>query len=218
MRIKAAAIAAMLLLTASATSCSSGSKNSISTSSQVNIVDYPDAEEAIKEKYANVESSSEGPVLKISDVTVGAGETAEVTLSVSGTDGWSMCGIHLTYPKELKCVMKHEETREADFTLGSASQAAQVSLSKIWLDNFPRELEDAGLASVFFTEIFNEDDGENGDIVTFKFQVPIDAKSGMVYPIGMYFLYTDMFQNSKKDISMEKYAFEHFQSGSITIR
>ena len=46
----------------------------------------------------------------------------------------------------------------------------------------------------------------------------MDAKSGTVYPIGMYFLDTDMFQNTAKDISMEKYAFEHFQSGSITVK
>lgn len=218
MRIKAAALAALLFFTASATSCSSGSKTSSEASSEITIVDYPDAEETIKNKYANVEGKSDGPVLKVSDVTAAAGETAAVTLSVSGSDGWCMCGIHLTYPKELECVMRHPETREAEFMLGDASQAAQASLAKTWLDNFPRELEENGLASVFFTEIFNGDDGENGDIVTFKFKIPADAKSGTVYPVGMYFLDTDMFQNSSKDVSMEKYAFEHFQSGSITVK
>lgn len=219
MRIRAAAIAAVVLLTAvSAVSCSSGKKQSISTSSQVNVVEYPSADDTLRSKYENVDSVSEGPVLKLSDVTVGAGETAEVTLSVSGTNGWSMCGIHVTYPKELKCVMKNEAEREVSFKLGGASRASQAAMSKTWVNNVPKELEGSGLDSLFFTEIFNGDDGDNGDIVTFSFTVPMDAKSGTVYPIGMYFLDTDMFQNEAKDISLEKYAFEHFQSGSITVK
>lgn len=219
MNKRAAATAIAILLTVSAmVSCSGGNKQSISTSSQTSVVEYPAADETIRRKYENVESVSEGPLLKLSDVTAGAGETAEVTLSVSGTTGWSMCGIHVTYPKELKCAMRNEAERDVDYKLGSASAAAQASMSKTWVNNVPKELEDSGLQSLFFTEIFSEDGGEDGDIVTFSFTVPMDAKSGTVYPIGMYFLDTDMFQNTAKDISMEKYAFEHFQSGSITVK
>ena len=49
-------------------------------------------------------------------------------------------------------------------------------------------------------------------------KVPDDAQPGTVYKLGFYYKDSDMFRNAENDLPFEKYAFEHFQNGSITIR
>jgi hypothetical protein len=173
----------------------------------------------MKARFASIDEAAEGPMLKLSDVTAAPGETARVTLSVSGAaNNWSVCGLHITYPDVIEPDMLDPENHEVKYTKGDASKNATAAVSKTWVDNYPQELIDTHKGCLFFTEIFNGNSGGDGEIVSFDFKIPENAESGTVYDIGMYFLETDMFINTDKDYSFEKYAFEHFSGGSITVK
>lgn len=226
MRFKAIILAAAIASALPAAACSSGksglsadtTNRSSSSASQENH-DYPLSAEAMKAKFTGIEALSEGPQLSVDDVTGTPGETVAVTLSVKGAEyNWSMCGLHITYPEVLSPEMLDPATREVKFKQGSASEYANAAISKTWEDNFPQELIDSHKGCLFFTEIFSGNQGGDGDIATFEFKIPEDAASGTVYDIGMYFLETDMFVNTEKDTAMEKYAFEHFKGGTITVK
>jgi phosphoribosylamine--glycine ligase len=71
--------------------------------------------------------------------------------------------------------------------------------------------------------IFDGDKGGDGEIVKFYFKVPEKAKKGTVYPIGIYYMpptdeRSDMFIGTDGDKSREKYAFQNWTGGSITVK
>lgn len=226
-------IALAVILCMSAVSCSSNEGNSYSSpetskeSISVNIEDsqdevmaIKDSEEAFKEKYKDVESAEKGPLISVGNSTAKAGEIAEVTVSVKGAErNWNMCGIHLTYPEELECVYQFEDDRNLEYEKGEASEKSTGIVAMEWKkENLPpEELTKQHLGSMFFTVMFNGNEGLDGDIITLYLKIPEDAESGTVYPVGFYFKDTDMFRNMAKDLSLEKYAFENMQAGSITV-
>ena len=83
--------------------------------------------------------------------------------------------------------------------------------------NPPAELTEKGMGTMFFTVMFSGNEGQDGEILTLYLKVPEDAESGTVYPVGFYYLDTDMFRNTDNDSSFEKYAFEHMKTGTITV-
>ena len=175
--------------------------------------------ELMRLKFSDVPEASSGPVIKISDVTARPGEIAAVTVSISGSeDKWNNCGIHITFPEELKCQLENDETRDVKYEPGSAIKKSAGFVAMEWQDNLDEELIRNHNRSLFFTVIFWENAGVDGDIATFYFKVPDDAKPGTVYDLGYFFMDTDMFRNTDDDLSYEKYAFEHLESGSITVR
>lgn len=222
---------AALLLCITAVSCSNKNDSSYASpessgasirgiENSDEVMEIPDSETAMKNKFKDVPAAESGPVISVNNVTAKAGETAEVTVSVKGADlNWSMCGIHLTYPDVLDCVLMDEETDSVKFKKGVASQynTGFISLECRWQNKQPEELMKKHLSALFFTVMFNGNEGQDGDIATFYFDVPKDAEPGTVYPIGFYYMETDMFRNIEGDESFEKYAFEHLQEGSITV-
>ncbi|MBR4362543.1 MAG: hypothetical protein IKP42_07385 [Ruminococcus sp.] len=173
---------------------------------------------------SKVVAAKDGPKLSFSNVEAAPGERVGVTLSVSGAEkNWSMCGIHVTYGEELECIVKNEAEGYIDYKLGSASEFSTGSVGMIWTNKLAKELTDNHLGALFFTEIFDGNDGLDGDIATFYFRVPSDAKPGTVYPIGIYYMppteqREDMFRNAAGDLSLEKYAFENWVGGSVTVK
>ncbi|MDE5771770.1 MAG: hypothetical protein K2I06_09125 [Ruminococcus sp.] len=230
MKLKLTALALILCITAvscgskkdsSYTSPESSGQSSIKgIENPDDVMEILDSETAMKNKFKDVPTVENGPLISVNNVTAKAGETAEVTVSVKGADlNWSMCGIHLTYPNELKCVLEDEETYSVEFTKGAASEynTGFISLQCVWQNGIPEELVRKNLGALFFTVMFKGNRGLDGDIATFYFDVPEDAESGTVYPIGFFYMDTDMFRNLDGDLSLEKYAFEHLQEGSITV-
>jgi hypothetical protein len=177
--------------------------------------------ELMRLKYADVPEASSGPVIKISDTSAKPGEMAEVTVSVNGAnENWMMCGIHITYPDVLKCKLENEDGTDfsVDYEAGPAIKKSAGFVAMDWELNLPEEMVRNKTRSLFFTTVFKENDGRDGDIATFYFKVPEDAKPGTVYDLGYYFMDSDMFRNAENDQSFEKYAFEHLQGGSITVK
>ena len=175
--------------------------------------------ELMRIKYADVPDLESGPVLSLSNTTAKPGEMAEVTVSVSGADQqWNMCGIHFTYPDVLECKIANDEDLEADYEPGAAISANAGFVAMDWQRNLSDELVRNHQRSVFFTTMFINNSGKDGDIATFFFKIPEDAQPGTVYDLGFYYMDSDMFSNSESDPAFEKYAFEHMQGGSITVR
>ena len=233
MKIKILTLVAVLCL--SVASCSEKTESSYTspekTSSAENstlnseeslddVMAIPESAKAMEDNFKDVPSVDEGPVISIGNTTAKAGEIAEVTVSVKGADmNWSNCGIHLTYPDVLKCVYKDNDDMFLKYEEGEASDENIGIVAMEWKkeNNPPQELTSQGLGTCFFTVIFKGDYGYDGDIITLYLQVPEDAESGTVYPIDFYYLSTDMFRNTENNLSLEKYAFEHLQAGTITI-
>lgn len=182
-----------------------------------------DTSQSIFEKdYAGIPDADEGPLLKISNTTAKAGETAEVTISVENAEGrWDMCGIHIAYPDELECVMEPDAENEPEYETGAAVKKAQATVARKWSSTKPDDLKKQGRGAVFFTAVCPENQGRDGDIVTFRFKVPADAPSGKVYDICFYYSsneYTkDLFSGSGCEPSFEKYAFSHCTAGTVTV-
>lgn len=171
-----------------------------------------------KDSMADVEAAADGPRLYVGDTTAKAGEMAEVTLYVENADmQWNMCGIHLTFPDVLEVDMMDVEQRLIKYSRGNASTYSTASVGMLWVNNLPEALTSQNLGSLFFTEVFDGDHGLDGDIVTFYLKVPEDAESGTVYPIGFFYLEGDKFINKNNDYSLQKYAFENWEAGSITV-
>ena len=81
----------------------------------------------------------------------------------------------------------------------------------------PEELVKQHLGTAFFTTMFSGNSGQDGEIIKLYLEIPADAESGTVYPLDFYYMSSDMFRNIESDMSLEKYAFEHTQAGSITV-
>ena len=212
--IAIATTSAMLVLSAScgnSTNSSPGSTEKDSTPSPTGA--YSDS----------VVAAVEGPKLMFSNVEAAPGETAEISLIVSGAHkNWTMCGIHVTFGEDLECVMDDPANNRISYELGAASKHSSGSVGMLWVNQLPEELTSNHLGCLFFTEIFEGDMGGDGEIVKFFFKVPEKAKKGTVYPIGIYYMppdeaREDMFRNSADDLSLEKYAFENWTGGSITV-
>lgn len=163
-------------------------------------------------------AAADGPRLYIGNTTAKAGEYADITLYVENAErNWNFCGIHITFPDVLTAKMFDEKERLVDYSRGKASEYSSGATAMLWVDNMPEELTSKNLGCLFFAEMFADDYGLDGDIVTFKLKIPDDAESGTVYPIGFYYMETDQFRNKASDLSLEKYAFENWQEGSITV-
>lgn len=226
----AAAVAAMLIAAVGTTGCLDSGKVKKSepqptTAASVEPVTNEDGDEVsesmelMRIKFQDVPDIDDGPVIKISDTEAKPGGTAEVTVSVTGADKkWNMCGIHITYPDVLECRLLDEEELIADYELGDASAKNSGFVAMDWQKNLADELVRQNKRSLFFTTLFKENEGRDGNIATFFFKVPDDAQPGTVYKLGYFYMESDMFRNYENDMSFEKYAFEHLKNGSITVR
>lgn len=175
--------------------------------------------ELVKLKYADVPDLESGPELKIKDTTAKPGEIAKVTVSVTGAKGkWSMCGIHVTYPEELECQLESTEGYNAEFEIGSAAAKNSGFVAMDWRENLMEELVREHQRSFFFTTMFMDSYGGDGDIATFFLKVPDDAQVGTVYNLGFFYTDSDMFRDLDGDLAFEKYAFMHMTGGTITVR
>ncbi len=216
------ALGAVLLMAASAVSgckkddgTSGGGKGSSAAERNVS-----GSEERIAEKYKNVEDIGSGPLLSISNTSAAPGGQAQVTVSVDNADGaWAICGLHITFPDELK-IKKLDpddpENHDTDYKAGESCEGFQ-SASMEWFGEMPDDLKEKNNGMVFFAAFSTENIGGNGDIVTYFFDIPEDAEPGTEYPIDFYFYDTDQFTNTECDVAIEKYAFTHWQNGSITV-
>ena len=178
-----------------------------------------DSQTAFEEKFAGVEKLDDGPLLYIKDTEASAGEYAEVTLAVKNANlKWNMCGIHITFPNVLDCKTIKEGVKDVSCTAGDALFAEIDHVSMEWQQNLTDELINKELGSVFFTALFDGNNGLDGDIATFYFKIPEDAQQGTTYEIGFYYMNTDIFSNAENDPAFERYAFENWESGTITVK
>ena len=218
-RTAAAAVLAVTVLTG----CSTTKKPAMSATTPAETKpavqnDLPVETQPPTSRFDGVEDAADGAHLTISKTTAKPGEIADVTLSVSGVDkAWSMCGLHIVYPDVLECQMFNEEERLVKVKKGDAVAYASGSIAMLWKDNLTEDMIANKQKSVFFTAVLDQNHGLDGDICTYSFKVPEDAVPGTVYPIDYYYCETDMFSNYDKDPSFDKYAFDHWQGGSITV-
>ena len=230
MKFKILAVVAVLCL--SMFSCSEKSIDSYSSPEEssgiaVNTFDsdgdtihLPDSQKAMDENFKDVPDADEGPLISVGNTVAKAGEIAEVKVYVEGADlNWSNCGIHLTYPDVLECVYRENDNMFLKYKAGVASEFNTGIVAMEWKKEStpPAELTAKGFGTMFFTVMFSGNNGQDGEIITLYLKVPEDAESGTVYPVGFYYLGTDMFSNLDNDSSLEKYAFEHMKSGTITV-
>jgi hypothetical protein len=177
-----------------------------------------DSENAFNEIYKDVPDSEEGPLLKIKDTTAPAGGVAEVTVTVSNADlKWNICGLHIIYPEELDCINQREGEPDAKFKAGPAAEGASLQAAMEWFGVKTEEMAQRKVGSAFYTAAFTENYGGDGDIVTFYLQIPEDAESGDTYDVDFYFYETDLFKGTSNDMSFQKYAFSHWEGGTITV-
>ncbi|MCR4639704.1 cohesin domain-containing protein [Ruminococcus sp.] len=175
--------------------------------------------ELVKLKYADVPDLESGPELSISDTDAKPGEIAKVTVSVKGAaDKWSMCGIHVTYPEELECQITDEKQYNAKYELGSAVYGNSGFVAMDWRENLMEELVREHQRAFFFTTMFMDSHGKDGDIATFFLKIPEDAQVGTVYNLGFFYTDSDMFRDLEGNLAFEKYAFTHMKGGTITVR
>ena len=228
------AFAAALTAAFTAAGCGSGSGSSSDTPAETTaasteaVLTRPSdiglftSEGRFDQDYAGVPDAEEGPLLKISNTTAKAGDIANVTVSVSNAEGkWDACGLHIVYPEVLECIMNEDTENEPEYEVGDALKKAAATVAVKWRKNFPEDLKKENKGSLFFTAICPENEGRDGDIVTFSFRVPEDAAAGTVYEV--YFYYSsndrtkDTFSGTDGGLSFEKYAFTHWTGGSVTV-
>lgn len=216
--IRIIAAAAAFTAAVSMVSCSSGTSESSSTGNPI-ITYVPQTEPPTAAPTDPVVAAADGPRLSVRDVEVAAGDIAEVTIVIDNAyRKWNMCGVHIKYPNVLKPEMLDAEERLVRKKMGDASEYNVGSTAMEWQFNLPPELEENNLGSIFFTEIFGDDYGLDGDVVTFYLKVPDDAESGTEYPVDFFYLDGDVFSNKANDKSMEKYVFENWKGGKITVK
>lgn len=177
-----------------------------------------ESNEKFDEMFKDVPDSEEGPLLTIKDTTAKAGEVAEVTISVENAEGkWNFCGLHIIYPEELDCVNISDDKPDAEYTPGDACRRLNLNTAMEWQGKRPEELEDREVGAAFYTAVSTENNGKDGDIVTFYLKIPDDAESGDEYPVDFYYYNTDHFKGVENDLAFEKYAFSHWKGGTITV-
>ena len=183
-------------------------------------MNLPESQKAMDENFKDVPDVAEGPVISVGNTTAKAGEIAEVKVYIEGADlNWSNCGIHLTYPDVLQCIYRENDNMFLKYKAGVASEFNTGMVAMEWKkeSNPPAELTEKGMGTMFFTVMFSGNEGQDGEILTLYLKVPEDAEPGTVYPIGFYYLVTDMFRNINNDTAFEKYAFTHMKPGTITV-
>jgi hypothetical protein len=159
------------------------------------------------------------PVFSLSNTEGAAGETVDVTVSLSGANEmWAMCGIHFAYPSALTIEMMSGDEKRPSFTRGTALNYISSFDTMIWTDNLSDELIANNEYSVFFAAISTDNTGMDGDIVTYRFTIPEDAEPGTVYELRFFDISGDMFYDIDNDPVMQSYAFNHWQNGSITVK
>lgn len=214
MKLKIAALAAAVMMSFSVFTACSESSDSSNNASAVS-----ESQQQFEKDYKNVPKIEDGPKLYVKDTTASPGEIAEVTLAVSNADmKWNMCGIHLTFPNVLDCINISDDVKDAEYITGDACRQASAHIAMEWQKNLTEELERKRLGSVFFTATFNGNKGMDGDIATFYFKIPENAKSGATYDIGFYYSSTDIFSNEENNLSFQRYAFENWEGGTITVK
>ena len=135
-----------------------------------------------------------GAILKLGDVTASPGETVE-----------------------LKPVILDEAETTVKYKVGDASEYRTSSICMEWRDNKTDYLMDNKLGCIFFTEMFNGNGGTDGEIARFFFEVPLNAKSGDVYPLNFYYQESDLFMDDSMNTAYQALAFENWQGGTLTI-
>lgn len=213
-----AAFSAAILILSCMTACS-GKKESTSESTADSSSPSSSSSEATESVSETEPEVKEGPVFSIENVEAKAGETVEVSVSLSGAEGkWAMCGVHMTYDNRLECIAIPEDPMTPECVKGEAVLDMMAFVTMIWTDNLDQELVDAGKGCLFFTTMGNGDCGKDGIIATYKFKVPDDAQAGEVYELGFYYREGDMFVNAANDNpELQEQAFSNWESGSVTV-
>lgn len=174
-------------------------------------------EKAAEKSDAKTKSGA-APVLALSSAEGKAGETVDVTFSVSGADKkWSASGVHILYDENLVCVPSESDPEAPKMTLGAAVDEMTACIALIWTEDKIQELIDKKMDSVFFCSAASGDLGKDGDIATFSFTIPQNAEAGTVYNLEFFFREGDMFVNNANDEDFQEYAFSHSKNGSITV-
>lgn len=217
MKIKktAALAAAVLLLLTAFTGCKSdedsksySSDKKSNSEQQVSIAESPD----------ELPASGAMPVMSISSTEGKPGETVTVSVSLSGAEEkWSVCGIHFSYPQELKCVTIPDDATKPEFAMGDALHDSLGFVAAIWNENLSDELIQNNMYSVFFTAPFSGDGGHDGLIAEFQFTIPEDAAVGTVYNLDFFWREGDCFLDAAQDEKLAAYLQNHWQGGTITV-
>lgn len=212
------AMAVLASMTACGGKANKPSESSLSSESSQAERTFP-ADDVTEPPTEPISAAADGPRLYIKDTTAKAGEYAEVTLAVENANmNWYICGLHITYSDALEPMMfEGGDEKDMEYTLGEASKRNNGSVTKRWLSGLPDEVTEKNMGCFFFTEIFSDNQGLDGDIATFYLKVPDDAESGTVYDIGFYHMDSDLFMNKEEDLSLQMYAFENWKSGTVTV-
>ncbi|MCD7890429.1 MAG: hypothetical protein LUG26_01225 [Ruminococcus sp.] len=223
-------ISALLAASIMFTACGESKSDSESSSESESEAEATDESESEGEATEYVEESMEAdpdavpasgaaPVLSASDAQGSAGETVEVTISVSGADNlWAMCGVHVTYDDVLTCVASESDPDTPEYTKGDALNKIDAFVTLLQTgDNRNEYLLSNNLSAVFFVTSDSANDGTDGDIVTYQFTIPEDAQLGTEYEVGFYYRSGDMFTDIDADEAMTDYAFSHYETGTITV-
>lgn len=217
--IIAALLAASVTFTSCGKSSSKDSSSEASESSESSAQTSEYVEPSMNADPNAVPASGAAPVLKASDAQGKPGDIVEVTVSVNGADGkWAMCGVHLTYDENMVCVASSSDETAPDTHKGGAIENIDsfIAVYQIGEDRNEYLLENK-LNAVFFAAVDSKNDGRDGDIVTFKFEIPKEAEAGAEYEIGFYYRNGDMFTDADKDEAIQDYAFSHYETGTITV-
>ena len=114
--------------------------------------------------------------------------------------------------------MDDEEEHTINYKLGDASENSMGAVGMLWADGLPDELEKKHLGCFFFTEMFSENQGYDGEIAKFYLKIPDDAPSGTVYPLSYYFQEATFSPTAMQSKEMQEYAFSNAVDGSITVK
>ena len=164
-----------------------------------------------------------GPLLMLTGGSAEPGGIAELKLSVANTTGWTFCGLHMIYPKELDCVLEDPDDpkcNDAVYDEGEAIHASDIGIySRRCADGFSKEVDSSRFNGIFFTTVCSNDTATDGTIAVFKLKIPDDAVPGTKYNVDFYFADTDAFTKADDgDGSYQAKAFENAKGTVITVR
>ena len=178
--------------------------------------DYPDGQKTDLTNYGTAADATVKPVLTISvdgkgnevvynDAADIAGKTVTCSLDVSGAAGkYASTGLHVFFDSRLELVPNSEG---AVATKGAAIEHIKFSMPKA----DPTAPE--GFSGFFVATAGEDDDGQDGTMWTFTFEVPADANKGDVFPIDIIYRNEsaeDIFINKAVDTegcNMQAYTF-----------
>lgn len=218
----AAVLAASMLMTACSDDESGSGSSKAETSGSEDEETEPSEEVSMEANVDAVPASGAAPVLAASSAEGAPGEIVPVTISISGAeDKWAMCGVHVTYDERLTCLEDTNQTLEdiPVYEKGDAVKYAEAFTTMLQTGEKRNEyLIENKQSAVFFASVSSTDNGKDGDIITYQFQIPEDAEPGTVYEIGFYYRQGDMFLDAAQDTAIQDYAFSHWQGGSVTVK